>query len=74
MKIGGKSHDLSSTPQTLRRELYSSKDGSKLSFAAIMSHRLQLQTVEKVTKGADAALLALQSNMAALEKEKKSNT
>ena len=77
LKFGGRSIDLCSTPQSFRQELYrssSAEGNSKLNYAAIMSHKLQVQQVERATKGVDAALLALQNNMAALEKEKKSNT
>ncbi len=40
--------------------------------AGVISHKLEIKKAEQVIAGADAALLALQSNLAAIDKEKQS--
>jgi len=43
-----------------------------LTLAGVISHKLEIKKAEQVIAGADAALLALQSNLAAIDKEKQS--
>ncbi|KZF24345.1 hypothetical protein L228DRAFT_266690 [Xylona heveae TC161] len=75
LRYGTKTLDLAASAEQFRNELYtsvSSDTTKELTFAGLISHRLELPKAEEVTAGADAAMLALQSQMAALQEEKQS--
>ncbi len=75
LHYGNKSQKLISTPESVTHELYrpSNHDGvDGLILTGVVSHKLEARKAEEVMAGADAALLALQSNLAAIDKEKQS--
>ncbi|KAI9872065.1 MAG: hypothetical protein M1830_002103 [Pleopsidium flavum] len=74
LHYGNKTQQLTSAPEPLTHELYrtSSHNKDALTIAGIISHKLEIKKAEQVIAGADAALLALQSNLAAIDKEKQS--
>ncbi|KAI9706589.1 MAG: hypothetical protein M1836_003596 [Candelina mexicana] len=74
LHYGSSSRGLLPTPETIKQELYQllvSENTSGFSMSGLVSHTLQVEKKEE-TGGTDAALLALQSKMAALDKEKQS--
>ncbi|KAI9719467.1 MAG: hypothetical protein M1812_003538 [Candelaria pacifica] len=75
LHYGSSSQALLSTPETVKHELYQpiqSESTRGLSISGVVSHMLQVKKVEETIGGTDAGLLALQSKMAALAKEKQS--
>lgn len=74
MHYGNKTQRLTSAPEAFPHELYRSSTDNKeeLTIAGVISHKLEIKKAEEVIAGADAALLALQSNLAAIDKEKQS--
>ncbi|KAI9848265.1 MAG: hypothetical protein M1837_000529 [Sclerophora amabilis] len=74
LQYGHASREVVSGPEALRHEIYRGvSDDAGLSFTGVMTLRLEVRKTEEVTAGADAAMLALQNSMAALDKEKRSN-
>ncbi|KAI9761320.1 MAG: hypothetical protein M4579_001110 [Chaenotheca gracillima] len=74
LQYGHQTRDFASVPESVRHEVYHQGAGkSDLSFAGVVGQRLDIRKPEEVTAGADAAMLALQNSMAAIDKEKKSN-
>jgi len=80
LRIGGRTIDLTLTPDAFRNELYVSTRAGSLSdlrYAGLIGHRaLVSQRVRKPAEGesgSDEALAALKSSLASLEQEKQAN-
>ncbi|KAI9806437.1 MAG: hypothetical protein M1833_003624 [Piccolia ochrophora] len=75
LQYGSHSRHLTSSSHPFRQELYQYSPSiaeEELVFASLASHRLEVRKLESVTAGVDAAMLALQSKMAALDEAKQS--
>ncbi|KAI9837116.1 MAG: hypothetical protein M1819_000767 [Sarea resinae] len=75
LRYGNRSRHINSKEVPLREELYESSSREKpngLSLTSLCSHRLEVRDATEATAGADAAMLALQNQMAAIEQQKQS--
>lgn len=76
LKYGDKTHNLQTTSENHRHELYhSSGTGSHddLEFTSLIKHSLVVQKAENVTAGVDSALEQLKNSMAAVKEMKEAN-
>ncbi|KAI9805832.1 MAG: hypothetical protein M1825_000446 [Sarcosagium campestre] len=77
INFGTHTRQINSSSERFRHEIYCSDEAasgeqSKIKFAGLATHKLEMSKAEEVTAGVDAAMLALQSKMIALEEAKKS--